>query len=355
MKPEWMYQTARCCPQRRGATKTPLLRVRFVFPLLIPGWFVFGPLDGLCVYSQEEAASAPAQVKTNAASDADAVAKADFGSTVDAGVTADAGAVDAQRDENRAAGVDQAGVDQAAGKPAAEHRPMMRLVFPGQNAGMMDPQVALLKRYATVQLALLRRTCKLTEEQVAGLADLDDNWIRLQIGRAQQAREENAGPAGGMEKLLGDPIPAARLAPPQPHELLPILRNRIDEQINQHLTESQRNSFDRERDAREQFQRDALAESLVAVLDRHLYLKLDQRQALTADVSEWLKEEKAPFWQFYFQNKNYIPNIPMPILQMHLDVQQLSSLNGLHRWNNDNDQMEWQMAQHQGGEFVISD
>ena len=73
---------------------------------------------------------------------------------------------------------------------------------------------------------------------------------------------------------------------------------------------------------RDDFRRSADVECIVAVLDERLMLNTQQRTALTMALQE-CDEIDDMYTPFYFQNDNYVPNLPLPLLKEHLTKEQL--------------------------------
>jgi hypothetical protein len=108
------------------------------------------------------------------------------------------------------------------------------------------------------------------------------------------------------------------------------LKLAIDKHIEQSLTPEHAAAFEIERQAREQFRNAAQADVLVAALDARLFLSPAQRVQLSKEIEQWLKTEV--YWQFYFQNPHYVPDIPRNVLSKTLTPEQLDSLKGTQAW-----------------------
>jgi hypothetical protein len=206
----------------------------------------------------------------------------------------------------------------------------------------------LLQKYARVQGALLRRVCKLTDDQEQQLSKMvTADWISNEVKQATDAPAKWA--AAGIARLLGGRAVVAN-GQNQPQEINVLVRKVIDKKIASLLNEQQASQFHEECEARDHFRREAQAGMLVAVLDRRLYLTEPQREALLPLIAKWLQKDL--YWQFYFQNEAYIPNIPKTILSQVLEREQVDALAGLNSYNYEAEQIEMQLGDQQD-QFII--
>lgn len=202
-----------------------------------------------------------------------------------------------------------------------------------------DPLLALMTRYRQVQCALARRVCKLTEDQEKQLLEIDRKFLTKEIALTANAPLENL--VKGVANFFGNQK-QQRVRARTPEEISPIVRKRIDERISAVLTAEQRESFADEVYLRKEFRAKAMASVFISILDEELFLTDDQRAALHGDLARWLESENL-YWQFYFQNKNYLPNFPDKILARHLDIEQMKSIKGIHRYSYPGEQMRLQV------------
>ena len=218
-----------------------------------------------------------------------------------------------------------------------------------------EPYLKLVYRYAKVQVAFVSRVCELSDDQLADLKTIDKKWVDAKLAEVRQ-RPQQKGLMRGVLRFLGGQQPAPANRQLQPQELIPRLQTVIDNRVNELLDEAQRAEFAKEVEAKQEFRSQAQAALILAALDRHVFFSAEQRQALSKDVADWIKKEKLDLYcQFYFQNPNYVPDVPMRVMKEHLSEDQVSALNGMNRWNYNAVDMEWQMIQHQGADFVIED
>ncbi len=216
------------------------------------------------------------------------------------------------------------------------------------DAGQHDPQLQLLKQYAHVNCAFVRRVCVLSEAQEQQLLSINDAWIADAIKKATDPDPENDGVAAGFARLFGIARPAQARAPraqQQPSLILKSVHQAIDKQIESVLEEDQIAQLKVETDARDLFRREAQARVVVSILDRRLFLTDDQRAALEPAIVTSLKKEIA--WSFYLQNDNYIPVITPMVYAKVLDKDQMDALTQWRGVEVDAEQFELQLIDQQ--------
>lgn len=200
-----------------------------------------------------------------------------------------------------------------------------------------DPQVLRLRRYVRVNCALARRVCELSEGEEQAFTQLNDAWIAKQMHESIEPPAAN--PMGGIFRFLG----GAR-RDDRPREVkIPEVKKRIDLAIDAALTPEHREAFQRERDDRIKFRKQALAAVLVSALDESLFLSPEQRTQLEPEVVAWLTTDL--YWEFYFQNSSYLPDIPRQVLAKALSPEQLAVVQAAHKHNFERSQFEDQMMQ----------
>ncbi len=209
-------------------------------------------------------------------------------------------------------------------------------------AEAQNPQKWLLNSYVRVNCALARRACDLSEGEELKLSRLNGAWIDKQI--EESIASPIKGVAGGLARFLGGRVAAAQVqninGDPQ-QIVLPTVKKKVDAAIEVALEPEHRAAFSRERDSREQFRKQALAAVLVSSLDECVFLTQQQRDDLEPEVAKWLTTDL--YWQFYFQNANYVPDIPKRMLSKILSAEQLEALQGARAWNYEMSQIELQM------------
>ncbi len=220
------------------------------------------------------------------------------------------------------------------------------------------PQLQMLAAYAKVNSALARRVCQLTDIQEQQLAVMDKKWLDAEYNKAANPNQGvgnengriNEGVAAGFARMFGfgqaQRIQNVQL---QPHQISERVCAAIDEHIIKTLEATQQVEYKRELDARESFRRDALADLVIATLDRRMYMTDEQRSTLKPVIAKSLNKQLA--WQIYLFNEEYIPVIPNRVFAEVLDKEQMSVLSQWRMNDFDAHQMELQMVGQQ--ELVV--
>lgn len=199
------------------------------------------------------------------------------------------------------------------------------------------PQLLRMRLYVRVNCALARRVCELSESEERALSQMNDAWIAKQIHESTEL--PGVGAMVGILRFLGGHAGDGR-----PQEVkIPVVKNRIDLAIDEALTPEHRQAFQRERDERVKFRKQALAAVVVAALDESLFLSPEQRAQLEPEIAAWLTTDL--FWEFYFQNSGYLPDIPRRVLAKALSPEQLEVVQAALKHNFDRAQYEEQMMQ----------
>ncbi len=201
-----------------------------------------------------------------------------------------------------------------------------------------EPQYLVLRTYTRVNTALARRVCQLSPAAEAAFSKMDDKWVAKQVALAADSPVKAA--AAGVARFLQ----GLRIQNPQrnqPEDVIKRAKVAIDKHIDSILSPDQSAELKRERAARDDFRKQALAEVLVSVLDQRLFLTEKQRLDLTVAVRNWLTSDL--YWMFYFQNQNYIPSFPTSVLRVLSDSQR-EALKNSNAWNYEFAQIELQMA-----------
>ncbi len=206
---------------------------------------------------------------------------------------------------------------------------------------LKDPQVRLLRSYMHVHAALARRACELTEVEEKQLAEMNDGWLLRQMREAASSPVQNAA-AGVAKLLLGRAAGVVAPRREQPQVIVERVREAVDKHIDAALTDEQRIAFHTEREARDEFRNESLVRVLIAALDARVFLSSKQRQQLETELDGWLKKDL--YWQVYFQNQNFVPDIPKETLTKVLTPEQMDCLKGVRAWLYELAQIELQMA-----------
>jgi hypothetical protein len=202
-----------------------------------------------------------------------------------------------------------------------------------------EPVFAIAAQYIRTECGLARRACKLTPEQLAGLKKLEDRkWLKQELAKPAKPGEMKI--LQGIGRFLGGGIPVA--GEDNGAAAAKRVRKAVDEQIASIVGAEQMEFLSKEKAARSAFRDEALARVLVAALDKEVYANEQQRQDLVRATSKWTKGKNL-YWQFYFQNQNYIPSIPNNILREALSKKQTDALEGLNAYNYEMDNIQFQL------------
>lgn len=190
-----------------------------------------------------------------------------------------------------------------------------------------DAQHLILINYARVQVGLARRASQLTPAEEAQLQKLDDRWTEEQLGLLANLDVQSADQGLSQLKPQVREREAAVKQRLSPQQLVAQIKQAIEEFIEAALIPEHWEAYQAERTARERFRRLALADVLVAAIDRRLYLTSAQRDQLRTKVVDWTTGDLV--WQYYFRNLNLVPDIPRDILHEVLSPEQINCLNGV--------------------------
>ncbi len=192
--------------------------------------------------------------------------------------------------------------------------------------GVNAPQLLLLRSYVRVNTAFACRVCELTGAEEKQLAQMNDGWIAKKMREAVDSPAKNV--ATGIARFLQGGA-ARRVAPGREQTQLDIerVKDMVDKHIDAALTDEQRIAFHTEREARDKFRNESLVRVLIAALDARVFLSNEQRQLLETELATWLKKDL--YWQVYFQNQNFMPDIPKEKLAKVLTLEQIECLKGV--------------------------
>jgi hypothetical protein len=116
-----------------------------------------------------------------------------------------------------------------------------------------------------------------------------------------------------------------RVIAPQNAQLLMLrdYREKLRTKFRELLTEEQREGYDAELTARDEFRKQADAECLVGVIDQALGLQPRQREELMKAIMHWPDKDDL-YISYYFQNQGFLPPIPDQFMVSSLTPEQLS-------------------------------
>jgi hypothetical protein len=186
-----------------------------------------------------------------------------------------------------------------------------------------DPQASKLQSKVAVDNALIRRICKLDDEQLKQLNTLDAKWVKGKAAAGKQAGNLAAGVirvfAGGNLGMQQD----------NPAEASSRVTTAYKAKLKEILKPEQLAEYEKHVKERETFRRQANAECIVSVLEDRLSLNDTQRTELTKSLTDWSGMQRMQA-TFYFQNQAYIPNLPASVLKA-LTATQRKILDGMQK------------------------
>ncbi len=248
------------------------------------------------------------------------------------------------------AGENSVKVDFPAGKPMgvaqrepigdAQRKELLEAALKRIRIARLPPEVALLQRHLAVRRSLVRRLCQLSEDQIVQLEQLDESWLAELVVQKRQAAPKLAEARQPTTEAIRQLIARAR----QPDAAVALWQSGVDQAITQILTVEQRRTIAEADRERQDFYARALADGVLAALDRELYLTAAQRQAMFPEILSWTSDKQL-FWGYYFMATSHLPDLPQSIVQRHLNEEQLAVYEGLERRNIDWFERARQMAQ----------
>ena len=184
-----------------------------------------------------------------------------------------------------------------------------------QAAQANDPVLVYAKRYLNVRRGLIKRTCELNEDEKKNLDSVGEVWINQELAKGAQ---KGGIVENGAAMLLGRP---ARVDVNDAPGKVKRLQSLLDKKLFELLSIEHRTQVQAEIEEMEQFECEANAQVLVSKMDEMFVLSAEQRDLIEPKLATWLKG-KSLYMQFYMQNRNYLPNIPIDIVQKVLTPEQ---------------------------------
>lgn len=197
-----------------------------------------------------------------------------------------------------------------------------RALAQAADGAMLDsPYAKLLRSKHRIEKGLLVRACQLTEEQRREVDKLDDSWKEV-VPKLSNAADPRL-PGGG---AIIAPARAQALLQQRGGNFAAVLQKYCDslhEQFGKILTPEQREVYEAELKARDEFAQQAGVEALIAILDKALNLQPQQRAALTKALADHPGYDQFHA-AYYLQNEGALPQVPEAVLAKHLTEEQLS-------------------------------
>ncbi len=177
--------------------------------------------------------------------------------------------------------------------------------------------VSRLESMVRVEIALLNRLFKLSEEQSKQLAMLDKDWVVAQANQGNPVQNVGVNVIGNLFGVA----PVSNTVSVRER-----LRRSMRAAIAKTLTPEQNEQYEAEVKSREQFQAETTADCLVNLFENRLYLNAEQRQKLAHEFAKW-RGIKELYIAFYMSNSNYLPSVPRSVMNKVLTKQQMSVVN----------------------------
>ncbi len=190
----------------------------------------------------------------------------------------------------------------------------------------VDDDQQKLFAHANVQVALVRRACRLTRQQKQTLAKFDRAWINSIRNEQVKRANPNVQQPGLIAMFFG----ARPVANNPPTVSIDTVKARIDEKISQLLSEEQRDAYEKEKELRDKFRNEATADALIESLQPRLGMTDQQREQIKAKIVPWAARMEL-HTMYYFSGNNYYPDLPEHLLSPVLDKHQMAAYRGLQR------------------------
>ena len=203
-----------------------------------------------------------------------------------------------------------------------------------------DPVLVYAKRYLNVRRGLIKRTCELNEDEKKNLDSIEEVWFNKELAKGAQ---KGGIVENGVAMLLGRP---ARVDVNDAPGKVKRLQSLLDKKLFELLSIEHRTQVQAAIEEMERFECEASAQVLVSKMDEMFVLSAEQRDLLEPKLATWLKG-KSLYMQFYMQNRSYLPNIPVDIVQKVLTSEQRKLFDATRKADQDYLTYQIQMFRHQ--------
>ena len=203
-----------------------------------------------------------------------------------------------------------------------------------------DPVLVYAKRYLNVRRGLIKRTCELNEDEKKNLDSIEEVWFNQELAKGAQ---KGGIVENGVAMLLGRP---ARVDVNDAPGKVKRLQSLLDKKLFDFLSIEHRTQVQAAIEEMERFECEANAQVLVSKMDEMFVLSAEQRDLLEPKLATWLKG-KSLHMHLYMQNRNYLPNIPVDIVQKVLTSEQRKLFAATRKADQDYLTYQIQMFQHQ--------
>ena len=165
-----------------------------------------------------------------------------------------------------------------------------------------NPKFIRMQMKLAVDAALVRRVCELSEGQETDLAKLDDRWLTKLLDKKVPPVQQGVFAAFfGARPNQGKDVQTVAVS------------GKIDDALNSILDDDQRAVFAKEKEQRDQFRNESIAEALVESLHERLDMTEQQREQISKKLIPWVAKRDIVVMYYFGGNNNY-PDIPIHFL-----------------------------------------
>lgn len=188
-----------------------------------------------------------------------------------------------------------------------------------------DAQLAPLRaQYGPLlkaELSFANRVCEFSNEQRRQAIAAGVKWL-TEFARAQLVG--NQIQRGGLFAFFG-------AQPQRPADPVVTAESQIADIVRSVLTDEQKQQYESQLAQRSSFQRQAVIDNVIAKMDEHMDLSVEQRAKLTKTLLARWDENWAPPLDSFVHMGEYMPSIPDEYVAPHLSDEQKQIWNGLQK------------------------
>ncbi|MBS0262682.1 MAG: hypothetical protein JSS02_12080 [Planctomycetes bacterium] len=176
------------------------------------------------------------------------------------------------------------------------------------------------KSLLQAELNLVQAVCQPTPEQMQQIRASVEKQAQGKLGGKPKAAGDAAQNVEGQKRaVLRQPVAVAQANPGDP---LKLTRDWVAKAVKEHLSEDQAATYAREVAQRQADRREASIHAIVARFDRDLILSTQQREQITAKLTDNWNESWATSHLHILNADNWFPNIPEPYVVEFLTPEQ---------------------------------
>jgi hypothetical protein len=171
-------------------------------------------------------------------------------------------------------------------------------------------------------LSFANRVCGFSDEQRQQAIAAGVKWLD-EFARGQVAGNQNQ--RGGLLVFW------AAAQPQRPADPVVAAESQIADVVRSVLTDDQKREYESQLAQRAAFGRQAIIDNLIAKMDEHMDLSVEQREKLTKTLLARWDENWAPPLETFVQMSQYMPAIPDEFVTPHLSDEQKRIWSGLQK------------------------